>query len=159
MDKDMEILTAAAGVGGVLGRVTQKAHEPPPAGAVCPNCDHVLTGRFCAECGQSSDLRHRSIGHLIWEGIEGLLHLDGRLWRTVPALFVRPGALGRDYLEGRIARHVPPFRMFLVALLIFIVSAEHDVDVARRAAVAAQARREARPLICRPRRRGGDHAP
>ena len=45
--------------------------------------------------------------------------------RTVPDLFLRPGRLARDYMENRIARHVPPFRTFLVALLIFIFATEH----------------------------------
>jgi hypothetical protein len=145
MDKEMEILTAAS-AGGLLRRKKKDGHEPLPPGSLCPNCDHPLTGHFCAECGQPTDLRHRSIKHLAWEGFESLTHIDGRLWRTLPALFLRPGALGKDYLEGRIARHVPPFRMFLVALLIFILSAEHDVNSARDAAIAEQARREAAPV-------------
>src|SRR5206468_1066864 len=63
--------------------------------------------------------------HLIWEAIEATFELDGRLWRTLPALFFRPGRLARDYIEGRLARHVPPFRTFLVALVLFIFAAEH----------------------------------
>jgi hypothetical protein len=141
----MEILTAA-GAGGLLRRRKKAGHEPLAPGSLCPNCDHPLTGHFCAECGQPTDLRHRSIKHLAWEGFESLTHIDGRLWRTLPALFLRPGGLGKDYLEGRIARHVPPFRMFLVALLIFILSAEHDVNSARNAAVVEQAKREAAPV-------------
>ena len=144
MDKDLEILTAA-GVGGLFRRA-KKPYEPPPPGTLCLNCGHALTGRFCAECGQPTDLHHRSILHLIWEGIESVLHVDGRLWRTLPALFVRPGTLSKDYFEGRIFRHMPPFRTFLVALLVFIVSAEHDVDAGRRGAMAEQAQREAKPL-------------
>jgi hypothetical protein len=54
-----------------------------------------------------------------------MFHLDGRLSRTLPDLFFRPGRLANDYLNGRLARHVPPFRTFLVALLLFIFSAEH----------------------------------
>ena len=60
---------------------------------------------------------------MIVETIESLFHFDGRLRRTAPALFLRPGGLARDYMEGRIARHVPPFRTFLVALLLFVFCA------------------------------------
>ena len=67
------------------------------------------------------------------EAFESLMHADGRLWRTLPALFFSPGKLGRDYLEGRIARHVPPLRLFLVSLLLLILAAEHAVDEARHA--------------------------
>lgn len=90
----------------------------------CANCGAALRGRWCHDCGQSADDHKRSILHLGWEAIEGLLHLDGRLARTLPDLFFRPGRLARDYMEGRIARHVPPFRLFLAALVIFILAAE-----------------------------------
>jgi len=97
---------------------------PPPSGP-CANCGAELQGQFCHVCGQSADTHKRSIRHLIWEAIETTFELDGRLFRTVPALFFRPGTLARDYIDGRIVRHVPPFRTFLVALLIFIFAAEH----------------------------------
>jgi hypothetical protein len=104
-----------------------KPKPPPPHGVHCANCGAVLEGPYCHVCGQEYDRHKRSIVHLIWEAIEGLFHLDGRLSRTLPALFFRPGALAKDYMEGRIARHVPPFRTFLVALLLFIFAAEHAI--------------------------------
>ena len=97
----------------------------PTPGVLCANCDAPLEGRYCHACGQDADTHKRSILHLTWEGIEGLFHLDGRLLRTLPDLFLRPGRLARDYMENRIARHVPPFRTFLVALLLFVFAAEH----------------------------------
>jgi hypothetical protein len=96
-------------------------------GQACANCGTPLEGPFCHACGQNSDTHHRTILHLIWEAIEGMFHLDGRLARTLPLLFFKPGVLAKDYMEGRIARHVPPFRTFLVALLLFIFAAEHAI--------------------------------
>lgn len=119
--------------------------EPRPEfhlepGAACANCGAALEGRYCHVCGQDADAHKRSILRLIWEGIEGLFHLDGRLRRTAPDLFLRPGRLARDYMENRIARHVPPFRTFLVALVIFIFAAEHVAHELEQ----AQAREHAR---------------
>jgi hypothetical protein len=113
-----------AAVADSLSTSGKAAHAPPP-GTPCANCDTPLTGLYCSSCGQSSDNHHRSILHLIWEVIEDMFHLDGRLLRTVPDLFLRPGRLARDYMEGRIARHVPPFRAFLVSLLLYMFAAEH----------------------------------
>ncbi|MBO9709657.1 MAG: DUF3667 domain-containing protein [Caulobacter sp.] len=96
-------------------------------GQPCANCGTPLEGPYCHACGQNSDTHHRTILHLIWEAIEGMFHLDGRLARTLPLLFFKPGVLAKDYMEGRIARHVPPFRTFLVALLLFIFAAEHAI--------------------------------
>lgn len=100
------------------------ARGPLAAGEACANCGAVLQGRFCHACGQSADLRKRSILHLAWEALESLFHLDGRLARTLPLLFFRPGRLARDLIDGRVARYTPPFRTFLVALLLYIFAAE-----------------------------------
>jgi hypothetical protein len=123
MTREAELLAVDA-LASEMGQATA-AHA---AELACANCGHLLYGRYCSHCGQSTDLRHRSVLHLLWEAFEGLFHLDGRLWRTLPALFFRPGSLGRDYLEGRVARHVPPFRMFLVALVIFVFAAEQAMN-------------------------------
>jgi len=118
-----ELETAAAD--SVAHLVARRRRRAPAPGGTCANCGAVLHGHFCHDCGQSADPRHRSILHLVWEAIEATFEIDGRLWRTLPALFLWPGRLARDYMEGRLARHVPPFRTFLVALLLFVFAAEH----------------------------------
>jgi hypothetical protein len=112
--------------------------HPAPVGQPCANCDTPLQGQYCYACGQNSDQHKRSILHLSWEATEGIFDFDGRLWRTVPALFFRPGRLAHDYIEGRAARHVPPFRAFLVSLLLLIFAAEHAVGTIRKDADAKE---------------------
>jgi hypothetical protein len=129
-----------------LHRIFGGRHEKaaPAPGAVCANCDTVLQGPYCHHCGQDADPHKRSLPHLAWEAVEGLLHLDGRLMRTAPDLFLHPGRLARDYMENRVARHVPPFRTFLVALLLFIFAAEHAAHETTVANAREQAARAAR---------------
>jgi hypothetical protein len=114
--RELEIIGAGA-LGGLLKR---KAKHAPAEGTPCANCQTPLQGPYCYACGQSADDHHRNLLHLAWEGIEGLTHIDGRLGQTLPALFFKPGKLARDHFEGRRARHVPPFRLFLVTLLVFM---------------------------------------
>ena len=109
----------------------RKKHPFTGVGQPCANCGATLEGPYCHECGQNADNHKRSIFHLIIEAIEGMFHLDGRLALTLPALFFQPGKLAKDYMEGRIVRHVPPFRTFLVALLLFIFAAEHAIHSAQ----------------------------
>jgi hypothetical protein len=109
----------------------RKKHPFTDIGKPCANCGAALEGPYCHVCGQNADNHKRSILHLIWEAIEGMFHLDGRLALTLPALFFQPGKLAKDYMEGRIVRHVPPFRTFLVALLLFIFAAEHAIHSAQ----------------------------
>ncbi len=137
MAREFEIIGAGA-IGALLHG---KAHSAPEPGTLCPNCGAELQGYYCHVCGQSSQDTHRSIWHLIWEGIEGLTHLDGRLGQTLPALFLNPGKLARDHLEGRRQRHVPPFRLFLITLLIFMFVLEslfHGATTEKRTVVRGQ---------------------
>ena len=126
--KELELFSLD-GLGGWFGR-NKHAFKPAP-GQKCLNCDTELQGRYCFVCGQDADTHHRTIGHLIFEAFEGLFHVDGRLWQTLPPLFFAPGRLARDLMEGRVARHVPPFRIFLVALLVFMFVAEHRTEEMR----------------------------
>lgn len=114
--RELEIISA----GALAGLLKRKAKHGPTPGTPCSNCQTPLQGPYCHACGQPADDHHRSLPHLVWEGIEGLTHLDGRIAQTIPALLVHPGKLARDYFEGRRQRHVPPFRLFLVTLLIFM---------------------------------------
>jgi hypothetical protein len=85
----------------------------------CLNCGTPLKGQVCHSCGQDSDSFHRPIWSLFWEVFDGLLSIDGKLWRTLPKLLFRPGYLTRHYLEGVRARYVQPFRLLLGASVIF----------------------------------------
>lgn len=140
MTADLE--AAAAESLPELVRPNPQRH-PHPAGA-CANCGEALQGAYCHACGQDSDRHKRSIRHLVFEALEAIFELDGRLWRTLPDLFFRPGRLARDYIDGRIARHVPPFRTFLVALVLFVFAAEHATH---QQTLAQQRRKEAHAAL------------
>ncbi|NCF72682.1 MAG: DUF4286 family protein [Gammaproteobacteria bacterium] len=92
----------------------------------CLNCGTRLGGQYCGKCGQRSRSRLISIWQLLQEAFGDLLELDSRLWRTVLPLLIRPGQLTKDYLEGRRARYMPPFRTYLVLSVIFFVVAFFD---------------------------------
>ncbi len=93
---------------------------------VCLNCGSRLRGQYCGSCGQRSRGRLISIWELLREAFGDLLEIDSRLWRTLIPLLVKPGLLTKDYLEGRRARYMPPFRTYLVLSLIFFVVAFFD---------------------------------
>jgi hypothetical protein len=92
----------------------------------CLNCGCKLSGQYCGDCGQRATTRLISIWQLLREAFGDLLELDSRLWRTLIPLAVRPGKLTRDYLEGRRARFMPPFRTYLVLSIIFFLIAFFD---------------------------------
>ncbi len=100
--------------------------EQGGGGPTCLNCRAPLSGQYCGQCGQRATSRLISLFELIRDAFGDLFELDSRLWRTLYPLLLRPGRLTRDYLEGRRARYMPPFRMYLVLSLIFFVVAFFD---------------------------------
>lgn len=94
----------------------EHAHAAP---ANCPNCDTVLTGHFCSNCGQEAILHHASVGEFLHEFIGHYVALEGKLWGTVMRLLFRPGALTLEYIRGRRVRFVQPLRLYLTLSLLF----------------------------------------
>jgi hypothetical protein len=112
----------------IASEAKRAARHSLPIGAPCANCNTALAGPWCYTCGQRGEQYHRSIWRLTWEAVEGLTDLDGRIWQTFPRLILRPGRLTRDYLDGHRAVQVPPFRIFLVVLLLVFFAGALDVS-------------------------------
>ncbi|KCZ88918.1 DUF3667 domain-containing protein [Hyphomonas johnsonii] len=117
MEHDIE----AAGAASVSG-LTSGSHHPVQSGLPCTNCGEVVPDRFCSTCGQLASDFHRPVWDLISGSLGDMFALDGRLLRSLPLLLFRPGRLTRNYLDGQRARYVPPFRMFLLASVIFFLT-------------------------------------
>ena len=98
----------------------------PEASSNCLNCGARLRGQYCGTCGQRSRSRLISLWELVSDAFGDLLELDSRLWQTLLPLLIRPGRLTYDYLQGKRARFMPPFRMYLVLSLLFFVVAFFD---------------------------------
>jgi uncharacterized protein DUF3667/uncharacterized protein DUF4286 len=107
-------------------RADQSYELSPDESPVCLNCHARLRGQYCGHCGQRSRNRLISIWQLLQEAFGDLLELDSRLWRTLVPLLTKPGQLTKDYLEGRRARYMPPFRTYLVLSIMFFVVAFFD---------------------------------
>jgi hypothetical protein len=103
-------------------RVFRPRHElSPPAGepARCLNCGSVVTGKHCAQCGQSADVHVLSMKEVMGDVTHSLLHLDSRVWQTIKLLARRPGELTREFIAGRHQQYLPPFRLYLAISILF----------------------------------------
>jgi hypothetical protein len=110
-------------------RILREDRESDLAGAAsadCLNCGTRLRGQYCGQCGQRSRSRLISLWELVSDAFGDLFELDSRLWQTLGPLVFRPGSLTHDYLQGRRARYMPPFRMYLVLSVVFFLVAFFD---------------------------------
>jgi hypothetical protein len=87
----------------------------------CLNCGCALIGAYCHCCGQHAHV-HRTMTAFWHDLAHGVLHFEGKVWRTLPLLAWRPGELTRRYIDGQRASFVSPIALFLfVVFLMFAV--------------------------------------
>lgn len=93
--------------------------QPGPA---CPNCAAPVAGRFCSACGQEQRALRVPFRRVLAEALDEALSLDSRLARTLPALFVHPGAATQAWREGRRASFTSPTKLYLLASFVFFLA-------------------------------------
>ena len=111
---------ADAITGGVLGRAVE-----PTAGeaaghtheANCLNCGAALAGPYCHQCGQHAHV-HRTLEAFFHDFAHGVLHFEGKIFRTIPLLAWKPGELTRRYIDGQRASFVSPIALFLFCVFL-----------------------------------------
>ncbi len=92
----------------------------------CLNCGVTLTGQYCGNCGQRARSRLISIWQLSREAFGDIFEIDSRVWQTLIPLLLKPGELTSCYLQGKRARYMPPFRMYIVLSVVFFLVAFFD---------------------------------
>jgi hypothetical protein len=108
--------------GGVLGRAVEpKAGETGADGHThetnCLNCGTLLSGEFCHVCGQHAHV-HRTLRAFFHDFLHGVLHFEGKIWRTLPLLAWKPGDLTRRYIDGQRASFISPIALFLFCVFL-----------------------------------------
>lgn len=109
----------------VTGAALAQAVEPPAGSSrndgrgPCRNCAAPLSGRYCSACGQKAVI-HRTLAEFGHDIVHGVVHFDGKIWRTLPLLAWRPGELTRRYVHGERAKFVSPFALFLFSVFLMV---------------------------------------
>jgi hypothetical protein len=88
--------------------------------APCPNCGSTLVENYCAHCGQRQKTAH-VMREFVREVADDQFGIDAKFPRTMRALFFKPGLLTREYMDGRVARYIPPLRLYLLSSILFFV--------------------------------------
>jgi len=104
----------ARAVGGV-------SDSPGGHGGQCLNCGTALIGSHCHACGQAGHV-HRSLGAIGHDIAHGVLHVEGKIWRTLPLLIFRPGELTRRYVAGERTRFLSPLALFLFSVFLMFAT-------------------------------------
>ena len=87
----------------------------------CENCGAPLHGEHCYACGQPTKGLVRHFPSIVGDFVDTVFDIDGRIWRTLWPLLLRPGHLTLEYLRGHRVRFVSPVRLFVfLSVLAFL---------------------------------------
>ena len=112
----------------ITGAVVGRAVEPKAGEGEghthevnCLNCGAELAGDFCHRCGQHAHV-HRTLTAFFHDFLHGVLHFEGKIWRTLPLLAWKPGELTRDYINGKRASFISPVALFLFCVFLMFAA-------------------------------------
>lgn len=85
----------------------------------CKNCNHIYTGHYCNNCGQTAET-HKLNFHFLWHEIQhGLFHFDEGILYSGKQLFSRPGHTIREFIEGKRVKHFKPISLVIVLATLY----------------------------------------
>lgn len=87
----------------------------------CKNCNEVITGNFCVNCGQKASVRRYSLKRFIEHDlVHGIWNVDNGIPFTIKELFLRPGHSVREFINGKRVGYSS-----FITLLILILGISH----------------------------------
>ena len=133
-----------------------QSHESTVDREACPNCGAELLGDYCHKCGQKKIHPNEfSLKRFTKHTLHELTHLDSnKIFKSLAALFLKPGLLAESYLSGRKGKFIGPIRLYLTFSAIYFLFAWGALADARGGGVATAARNPA--TIAMARQRGVD---
>lgn len=95
----------------------------------CLNCGAHVQGNFCSNCGQKFQPTKLPIKQFLEDAVETLFNIDNRWFRTLRELFLNPGKVTSEYIEGKRAKYLPPLRIYLsISIVYFLFVQLVDTD-------------------------------
>jgi hypothetical protein len=81
---------------------------------ICLNCGAEMQNEFCPHCGQKKDVKKLTWHSLVQEAVHFFSHIEHGFLNTSIQLFLRPGRVIKEYLEGKRKKYYKPISFYLV---------------------------------------------
>lgn len=113
----------------------QRFRHKQAKGLECLNCGMPLlqNENFCSYCGQKNTTSKLSIGNYFNKLVSGFFSYDSQFWTTFIPLLIKPGKVAKEYIQGKRAKYVNPFQLYLHVSIIFflILGISNKIDSAK----------------------------
>ena len=87
----------------------------------CLNCGNTFKGQFCPRCGQKAKTKRLQFAELFKNVIGPFVGGDSKVVNTCRDLFIRPGQMVRNYLDGKRIRYYNPLQFFVYAVTTYAI--------------------------------------
>ena len=96
----------------------------------CSNCNTLLAGKHCHECGQKAGVHRLTLHDLFHEVWHTLTHTDKGILKLIKDLFAHPVSVYEGYFAGQRKKYFSPILFFLVTagLLVFLYPYVFDYE-------------------------------
>lgn len=87
----------------------------------CINCGEEFIGNFCHSCGQKKDVKRLTMKSVWIDFQKRILGLDNSFLRTFKTLWIAPGVVAKDNIEGNRVKYVGPVGYFFVVITLLVL--------------------------------------
>lgn len=88
----------------------------------CVSCGAAMHSDYCPECGERRlNQKLRSLNYIVSDIVEDITSVDGKLWKTLRSILLKPGQLELDYHIGRRVNYLKPITLFFVLNVLFVM--------------------------------------
>ena len=135
---------------------TELITEPPIE--ACPNCATALLGVHCHECGQKKiNANEFALKRFVARVVGDITDIESsKIFKTLRAMFTKPGLLTTEHLAGRRGNYVGPIKLYLTFSALYFLFAWGALAEIRGGASSRTARMPA--LVKVAQKRGVDPA-
>lgn len=88
----------------------------------CKNCGEIFEGKYCNNCGQNARVEKINMRYLLDELPESVFQINHGFLFTVKELFLQPGDMIKNYIEGKRINYSKPIAYFILASAIYVLT-------------------------------------
>jgi hypothetical protein len=87
----------------------------------CLNCGTEVASKYCPDCGQKATVDRLTWHHLLEETVHFFTHIEKGFFRTTKELITRPGAMHKNFLDGKRKLYHKPVSFLLIWVAVFLL--------------------------------------
>jgi hypothetical protein len=99
----------------------EQAGERKQPNEFCLNCGAKLLDTFCHHCGQKDIPQRQTLGELLSNFISSFWSYEGKFFKTIKFLIIKPGFLATEYNAGKRESYYHPARMYVFISFVFFL--------------------------------------